>query len=166
MMGNHDERMFRYQYQHPFNVLFLRYKLTKNGFEIIKPFCKPAWALYTVNAIQEIYLQDYIMSSYRQKYNNYYYIQMMKEIYRLAKEHYPNVKFAILNYRNIKKCFIDEYDMKKELENIGYILIDTNEIIPWKKLSKQEFKTIDNAHPNGKAWDVLLPEMVIKLNIK
>lgn len=165
VMFDHLRRLTRYQFSPPYNYIFLRYKLTKNGFKEIKPFCKPLWALYTVNRIQNIIQTEHWKNPecYKKDLRSYYL--MMKECKRLAKIHYPNSKFVILIYRDAPNIFIDDTVLRKKLLEDGFIIIDTKDLVTGVNLSDRKYKTLDNSHPSEKAWDLIVPALVKELNL-
>lgn len=158
-MWDHLNRMFRCQYVQC-DYILLRYKLTKNGFEEIKPFWQPLWGLYTVREAQEL-IQDNVTSSPDRTQNNLeYFYKMMNECKKLASKHYPNAKFVILAYDT---PYSNSYISK--LKDNGFIVISTDELLGPGILEKREYRGLDNGHPSEKAWDLVVPALIKKLDL-
>ena len=68
---------------------------------------------------------------------------MMKEIKNTTDKKFPGSKFAIFVYRMSPDCFIDYNGFSQKLNNEGFIIIDSAEIVPKTELAKPEYKTID-----------------------
>ncbi len=69
----------------------------------------------------------------------------LKKINEKSKELFPNSKFVVLNYA------FETSDKLKELENDGIKVITLGDYFG-DNFYKDEYKTIDNLHPNGKCW--------------
>lgn len=157
---DHLNRMFRYQFVQC-NYILLRYKFIDNNFIEINPFCRPLWGLYTVKELQELIQNDVISSSFRTQYNIEYFYKIIKECKKLACKHYPNVKFVILSYDS--SAYDDNYINK--LKNDGFIVISTNELLEPGVLNKRDYKGLDNGHPSEKAWNLIVPALIKKLDL-
>lgn len=162
---DHLNRLYRYQYPPPYNYILLRYKLTQNGYEEIKPFCKPLWGLYTVNEIQNL-IEKNILTSDKNKDKNFeYFYKMMIESRKIINKHYPKAKFVILVYRCNDK-FPENCDYWwKKFQNTGFIVISTDQLLKPGTLEEKPYTGIDGFHPSGKAWDVIVPSLAKKLNL-
>ena len=114
----------------------------------------------------------------------------MRDIKKEGEKRFPKCKFIFLIYSDInndlckiisgennenkdkiKKMFEIMYskDFKKKLEDIGYTVITTEELIG-RKMNKPEDrnpKTIDPnyPHPSSKAWDEVIPKLIQELNL-
>lgn len=162
---DHLGRLYRYQFPPPYNSIYFRYKLTQNGFEEIRPFCKPLWGLYTVNGIQNL-IEKNILTSDKNKDKNFeYFYKMMIESKKIINKHYPKAKFVILVYRCNDK-FPENCDFWwKKFQNAGFIVIDTDKLLTSGILTQNEYVGIDGFHPSGKAWDAIVPPLAKKLNL-
>lgn len=165
LIDDHLNRLFRYQYPPPSCYALLRYKLTKDGFTEIYPFLPSLWKLYTVNSIQNFIERSLLTANFNRKKNLEYFYLMMNECKKLAKQHYPNAKFVILIYREQSNMFIDDPNLYKKLIDDNFIIIDTDDLIQRNLLNADGCKTIDHSHPSEKAWDLIVPALIKKLNL-
>lgn len=90
-----------------------------------------------------------------------------REIQSSLQKKYPHTKLVIIVYYPTVDSHgvIAKTDRWSELEKEGIIVIrfDTPE---YKFLETQEYlSAFDNIHPNGKAWDKLVPIIIKKLNL-
>ena len=80
-----------------------------------------------------------------------------------------DIKFVIIFYGS-KTKMIRLSKLKKELENLGFIIIDINDLSDKNFASKEyqigktEFKDLD-VHPNARAWEEITPLIVKKLKL-
>lgn len=91
----------------------------------------------------------------------------VKELQNSLHKKYPHTKLVIIVYYPTVDSHgvIAKTDRWSELEKEGIIVIrfDTPE---YKFLETQEYlSAFDNIHPNGKAWDKLVPIIIKKLNL-
>ncbi|MBQ2645288.1 hypothetical protein IJG14_06935, partial [bacterium] len=93
------------------------------------------------------------------KYN--LFITYLKEMKKVLKEKYPNAKFILILYDRKNNEYINLTNERiQEIENIGIEVIDFDEIFG-DKLYQLEYQLseMDN-HPNAKAWEMIVPEIV------
>ena len=79
-------------------------------------------------------------------------------------KNWKNTKFVILKYPS---GFDDRHldsPIFKELEQEGFIILDARKLVNIDLLDKQ-YRAKDGWHPNAKAWEILLPELIKELNI-
>ena len=81
------------------------------------------------------------------------------ESHKLIKELFPNAQFIIFVYEG------DNYikPIQKELENNGISIIYLSDLSDID-FSQDKYK-VDGQHPNGKAWNIIVPLLAKKLNL-
>ena len=84
----------------------------------------------------------------------YYTIDKQKEINIEQNKHYN----FVLTETILKET-------KKELEQEGFTIINSEDLIGRKFKYHSEDTNIDEYHPSEKAWDILLPPLIKKINI-
>lgn len=145
---------------------------------------------YIYRRIKDIELSNYLYNNGELDIQLNLFYTIMKDIKKQSEKLFPNSKFVILIYSDINydlcrnlmgqddenkfrinKMFEIMYseDFKKNLENMGYTVITTEELIG-RKMYRQEDrnpKTIDPnyPHPSSKAWDEIVPKLIQKLNL-
>ncbi len=110
-------------------------------------------------------------------YYDYYYSQDVDKNFDLLKAYFlQSRKLAIKKFPNAKfVIFIYDYfpDRKKyaqskrwsELEKEGFIIINSADFKNGQLLETREFSLPNDNHPNAKAWDLIVPQLVAKLNL-
>lgn len=165
LIDNHLSRLFRYQFPPPYGYALLRYKLVGDNFEEIHPFLINFWGMYSINYLQEMFLNQVLMSPYNEVKNLDYSYKMLRESKKLLADNYPNSKFVILVYRESPVMFIDNVEIKNKLIKEGFIIIDSDELTPHLVLKEKNYKGLDSLHPSAKAWDAIAPGLVQKLGL-
>ncbi len=161
-IDNHIFRLYRKIMAANEAYLDIRYKKTKTGLELVKPLYFP----YRFSFIR--FLEDRIRWELYQNSdvdNNFDFMKLhfllMKSV---IKKKFPNSKLVILKYHDTYDKRILKNRRWKELEKEGIIVIDSNKLTG-KDLCAKEFKSSDNIHPNEKAWDLIVPALVKKLEL-
>ncbi len=96
---------------------------------------------------------------------------LANELFLHSKEqlekHYPNIKFVILKYNiDEKEEDINEMPfMWDVLKKEGFIIINSEDLVGRKFQNNSEDTAKDGYHPSEKAWDLLVPKLVEKLNL-
>lgn len=161
-IGDHINRLNNYQWGGFWgNQVNLRYKNENGNLVEIKPLFKPIWSLFTVKEIQHFY-ENYLNSPSNYSKNIELFSLIMNESLKKAKEHYPNVKFVILIYDN--NLNPKENVMFKSLKKQGFIILKTSDLVK-VNLNDPIYHFYKDPHPNEKAWDVIVPGLVKKLNL-
>lgn len=170
----HIGRLFQYDMdQMHLTQLDVRYKLKNDKIVKVEPSVfYPLYKFYTVKYFQNI-LTEYRDNNERE--NNYpMFCAMMERIMELFKEQYPNSKIVVLMYPDFNVLNIEKNSKEdilglpahicEYLEELGYIVIDAENLTN-KPIRKLEYRTTDNNHPNGKAWQEVAPALVKELNL-
>ena len=83
----------------------------------------------------------------------------MKEINKEIKKYFPQTKFVILIYEDHLN------EDRSNLEKEGITIIKATDILD-TNINKLEYKiSAENRHPNEKAWELLIPSLIKKLNL-
>ena len=86
----------------------------------------------------------------------------MREAYKEIKKIFgDNTKFVVLLY-DIQN---NNWDNITRLESEKIIVVNVNDIVD-VDLSKVEYMTWDELHPNRKAWEIIVPALSEYLNLK
>lgn len=165
IMHDHLPRLFRPMNPPPFNYLPLRYKLVNGQFVEYSSIFAPVSGMYTVNYIGQFIEKNITMSVFNEDRNLDYFYQMLIECKRLLNIKYPKAKFVILIYRENDNMFIDNNNLLNKLKKSGFIAVDSDELTPHLILRCPEYQVIDKVHPSEKAWDLIVPKLVKKLNL-
>lgn len=145
------------------NIEFLRYQ-EKRG-QLIKKTTK----IFPIREFHIIYKIKHKIAL-EKAYNNYcfnksfdflkqYFIESKKEI----NKHWPKTKIIILIYNMDKTYPYTNTPRWKELEKEGFIVVNTKDLVH-VDLNKAQYRTHDY-HPTEKAWDLLVPKLVKKINL-
>ena len=79
---------------------------------------------------------------------------------------YPNIKFVILRYQvESEDNFRELPYMWEALENQGFIIINSSDLIGRKFINNSDDTAQDSYHPSEHAWDLLVPPLIKKLNL-
>lgn len=163
-IDDHINRLNNYQWGGIWgNQVNLRYKNENGTLVEVKPLFKPIWFLFTVKEIQH-FTEQYLNSFYNYPKNLEMFSLIMRESLKRIREHYPNVKFIILIYSNCSCLDSKEMAMFKSLEKQGFIILKTSDIVK-ENLNDPIYHFKEDCHPREKAWDVIVPGLVKKLNL-
>lgn len=87
-------------------------------------------------------------------------LQHLLEAKKEADKHWKNTKFIIIEYYQD-----DDFDaIKPDLEKNGITVIDRNELVPFNINDERYCLSKKDCHPNDKAWELIIPELVKTLN--
>ncbi len=99
------------------------------------------------------YSQEYLDNS-----ANSFFIQTKKEF----DKHWKNYKFIILIYERDKEYIKSEHKNWEELVKQGFTVISTTDLTGGI-MDKKEYFISDNYHPSKQAWNVIVPNLIKKL---
>lgn len=150
------------------NGINLQYKLINNT---LMPDKKPFNMFSKTFIIKSLYYQFDLnrnIETKEQKYNNFILAnELFLESKRILQEKYPDIKFVILNYEceddspeNIELPFM--WDVLKQE---GFIIINSSDLIGRKFKYYSEDTADDDYHPSEKAWNLLVPKLIERLNL-
>lgn len=163
-IDDHLNRLNNYQWGGYWtNTVNLRLKEENGNLTEIKPLFKPFWFLFTVKELQCL-SQSYLNSPSNYEKNFQLFSRIMKESLYLTKKHYPNSKFVILMYSPCNYMTPEKLNQFKELEKDGFIVIQTDEFVK-ENLRDGIYHFGNDGHPTAKAWSVIVPALVKKLNL-
>ncbi len=101
------------------------------------------------------------------KQNNILAYYIFSESFKILKKKYPNIKFIILRYET-EEDLAEEYENEKIWENLkkqGIIIINSSDLIGRKYKYASEDTCEDKYHPSEKAWDLLIPKLIEKIEL-
>lgn len=165
---DHEKRLIQPLYDFFNGEPYLRY-VEKNG------------KLQIADRPPTLFLRSYIAKAIiipgaEKEYNKFNY-QKYNQIFNLMEEtfiesknvlnqHFPNTKFVILKYygADVPNSWFMKTERWHELEKKGFIIVDTKDLVG-RVLNKPEDLCPDILHPSEKAWDLVTPKLVKKLNL-
>ena len=84
---------------------------------------------------------------------------------------YPETKFVVIVYNDDTYQNVMGFDIKpfhtnrwSELEEMGVKVINFD-IPEFNFLNQRQYRTVDNLHPSGEAWNVMVPYIAQELNL-
>ncbi len=170
---DHVRRMYTYVFDtiDGYNLFYLRYELKNKKLEEVKINKKN---IFLGSSLYKEYQNMKSHDLYNNFKENKEKTELLKALFvesnKLLKTKYPDSRFVILKYDNSVNADQERYyldsgvwdDLKKE----GMIIISTKELTD-KNLALPDYTyngEIDN-HPNGKAWEEIVPSLVQKLKL-
>ena len=171
-LHNHIMRQFMYILSNS-SIINPVYEVDKNdNFVKRKPFFPQI--LYTLFTVRN-YLEK-LMNEDEQKELGKglpLFIRTMKECVKIANEKYPGSKFVLIEFPQAPMCRPD-YQKKtqelseeniKNLEKIGIIYINAEELAGHKFRDVEKYRIADKDHPNAAVWKELAPLLKTRLNL-
>lgn len=159
MMSDHIRRLYSNVCAEDF-VGQPEYKLNKNGEMILVKDYFPLWRqFYSFYYFNNIIFQLWLKDDYV-RHNKYVtaYFKSMKKYITLQ---YPDIKFVILMYGDKNNFGLD----MSELENDGFIVLQTEEISGVNLLQRKYQKSDSDTHPVSEAWEIVAPALVDRLKL-
>ena len=146
------------------SVEHIKYKETNNELVRDNSILKFLHLLFIYNKIKKHYFYNFIFEQKKDK--NFDIIKKhLIQAKKYANKNYPNTKFVILLYpsgNENEKSWYTFTSRWKELEQEDFIIYNLNDLTK-ENLQKNEYKIADKAHPNGKAWDIIVPALIKEL---
>ena len=120
-------------------------------------------SLYISKAINHIYVNNFVKNKANsEKIANLILLYLTESKKELETHWNKKVKFYILMYDNLDILYKNE--IKKKLEENGFIVISTSELTNENLLS-EKYLMLDNYHPTEAAWDLLTPKIIEKFGL-
>ncbi len=101
----------------------------------------------SLSAIKQGMFSNFSTTKSRSKFLKLHFLQSAKAL----KEHYKDSKFVILIFDGNNEI----HQIRNELKNEGIIIVSVEDLTGDKNYGKQL-----DGHPNGEAWDVVVPKLV------
>ncbi len=165
-IGYHIHRLFSYQLDYIETEVNQRYKL-ENGklVKIRQPLFPYYYSLFSVKLIQKSIANKLSIKEY-ENYN--LFNAVMSELLNQAKNTYNNSKFVILLYpsadiMNNNDSILPDNEINN-LKNMGFFVINA-ENLTTLPIRKEEYRISDKDHPNEKAWDAIVDNLIKTLNL-
>ncbi len=147
-------RRLHYSYK---NKTFYLDNYNNKFFNLLKSF-------YITKLLNHLYVEKYLLSDKNIDKVTDIILQYFIYTRKILQEHWKkDIRFTVIFYT----VGDDKYAMifKKKLEENNFTVIETNELTDENLVSK-EYLDIDNGHPTEKAWDLLTPLIIKKLDLK
>lgn len=137
------------------NIEFIEYTL-KNDKLVRKetPF-KYLHSLYIYNRFQNFCYNKFVKNKKKTEEILIKYFEQSRDLFV---KHYPNTKFVILLYPDVKDSYTYS-PVWERLKNEGFIILNANEVAQ-VDLTKEEYKLDDKVHPNAQAWEKITDKLV------
>ncbi len=162
-IDNHVYRLYRYFYEDIDPKKDIRYKLKNNKLTQISDRNYFFQKFVTFRQISNFWAKT---KYYKTNFNDNFDFMKAHFLYakELAKKKFPNAKLVILKYEEDPNSELFYSDRWSELEKEGFIILDTYKLTG-KHLYRQEYRIINDVHPNEYAWDILTPKIVETLKL-
>ncbi len=159
---NHLHRLYNYQISPLIYMFNLRYKADKYGkLKEIKPKFK---FIYSSFFIKSILNKKIFLDIDKEEKDFKLFNAMMKEIYRLSKEKYPNAKFIMLEFPETSHLELPENEIKT-LNSYGIEVIKAREFLNNINYYERKYWLEDEIHPTSELWDFILPQLKEKYSM-
>ncbi|MGN0015667.1 MAG: hypothetical protein ACI37T_09650 [Candidatus Gastranaerophilaceae bacterium] len=169
---SHIDRLFFYQIESLETYINNRYEI-KNGklVKIENPKLPYLYSLFTVKYFQQIIAG--IRADKEFDDDIPLFKAIMTEIMNQLKKQYPNSKYVILMYpesstvgieRGKEQAAATNKIVKDYCEKLGFWVIDAEDLTQ-EPIRNSEYRCLDVDHPNERAWDIIAPALVKKLNL-
>lgn len=93
------------------------------------------------------------------EYTENLFYKVIEESYKKSQEFYPNSKFILFDYS------YDGVPLKEKLEKLGISVISLSDLTDINVETVDYWNSEFDTHPNEKAWDLLTPLLIKKINI-
>lgn len=164
LIDNHVFRLFRYSFGTIDKEIDVRYKEQLDGsLTEIKPNFMFFRGFCLVKVIQNFIAENrYLNENNRDKNFDFMKLHFM-ESKKIIDKKFPDTKFVILKYNDTPNSWYLNTKRWKELEDEGFIVLDSNELTG-KSLSSKRYK-LDDGHPNEEAWNEIVPAITKQLGL-
>ena len=151
---NHIQRLYNYQINPLIEMFNLRYKIQNNKLELIKPFFKPIYSSFFIKRL----LNRKVNNQARvEQYKFELFNKIMEESLKKAKLRYPNSKFIMVEFPELSRRELPDYEVKK-LQDMGIIFVKFTDFIDKDiDIYDSKYWLSDEIHPTSETWDLFLP---------
>ena len=171
-IADHLNRMYKNYYWFVGSTKYLRYAKTNSegGGLVERPLEVVPSDYIKVSYIGKKWTDIiYSLKSDNQKFN--LYKLHIKEVNKALHEKYPDSKLVVIVYNDDTYQNVMGFDIKPfhtnrwdEIEQMCVKVINFD-VPEFNFLNQRQYRTIDNLHPSGLAWDVLVPVVAKELNL-
>ncbi len=172
----HIDRLYQYDLDYIETFIDIQYVLDDEKLVKLPPPKFPIlYSLFTVKYLQNIAKDYFVEREFDKGFP--LFMAVMEKSMDYFKIQYPNSKIVVLLYpdgvyTDIKRGSKEDLampvlpeDQIEDLEEMGYIVINAEDLTD-KPIRTAEYRVEDRDHPNEKAWDIIAPALVKKLNLK
>lgn len=156
---DHSKRVHKHQDYLASNHPYLTYTIQNGKLEKkeYNPIILPLYRVFTFRHIKNNFFNN---MNTKEKYE--ILSELLINSYRKIKEKYPKIKFIVLEYYQDTDIIEEEIEMFEKLKKEGIIFISTKELTN-EDLKSEKYTHEDRYHPTPKAWELLVPELVKKI---
>lgn len=165
----HNTRLYEYTFEPYENFFNLRYysdKLDNDGNLVEKNPLLPKYlnGLYSVKNLEHLKVL-YDTSPLKKKDVEDFMFLTFQKSYEKAKEHYPNVNFAVFCFDTYPNQHDNHDEFLDRLKSIGITVVKMNEISDIDFTEEKYHINADDSHPNELLWEELAPKLVERLEL-
>jgi hypothetical protein len=154
-MYNHLQRLYNYQINPLIDMFNLRYTIKDFELVDVTPTFNP---LYSSFFVKRILNKKVALEAKTEGYEFKLFNRIMKKSYDLAQEKYPNSKFIMIEFPELTKKELPEYEIRR-LESMGIIVVKVKDLIPDVDVYNKKYWLSDKIHPSEELWDLVLPKL-------
>lgn len=163
-ISNHFQRLHLVVFEASDPEIYLRYKEKNGKLKEVKSTFRIFENSYFIKFTQKIIVENNIMTEKNQNRNFDFMKLHFEEAKKIANTKYPGAKFVILKYMDEPNAWCLKTSRWNELKREGFIVLDTDKLTG-EDLSNNKYKVWDEKHPNEKAWEIITPALIKKLNL-
>lgn len=163
-MPDHVRRLYFHSLGLSRGGFYIGYKEKRGRLEETKPLTLQLSRFYMFKIFQQNFIIDKILMNEKNQNKNFDLLKKhFVESKNAIQKKYPKTKFIILKYPFSLNMWYSTNNRWKELEKEGFIVLDLEQLTG-RDLTQKKYKLADG-HPNEKAWDLIVPKLVEKLNL-
>ena len=152
---NHIQRLYNCQINPLVDMFNLRYKNSNGKLKNITPEFNP---LYSSFFVKRLLNKKVFKQAKKEGMDFELFNAVMKESVDITKNNYPNSKFLLLEFPDLSRNELPEYEIKK-LEEYGITVVKVTDLIQNEDIYEEKYWLPDNIHPTEQAWNLILPEL-------
>lgn len=163
LIDNHLYRLYREIMGIDEPYVDILYKSDKN---VLKERTLPYAFLFKSAIIRYLNVIS-VWNNYLHKSNDETFDFMKQHFFKaknLAHEKFPDAKIVIFHYEDNSDSWLLNTKRWKELEDEGFIIINSYNITG-VHLYEEQYKIKNDVHPNEKAWDLIVPKLTQRLKL-
>lgn len=150
---NHLQRLYNYQVNPLIDMFNLRYEIRNGVLTNITPKNNPIYSSYFIKRL----LNKKVFKQAKQEQIDFkLFNAVMEESMSLTKKHFPNSKFIMIEFPDLTRNELPEYEIKK-LEEMGISVVKVTDFTKDINIYDKKYWLPDDIHPTEEAWDLILP---------
>jgi len=152
---NHIQRLYNYQVNPLIDMFNLRYKIKNGQLKNITPEFNP---IYSSFFIKRLLNKKVFKQAEQESIDFILFNKILQESLNITKKNYPNSKFILLEFPDLSRKELPDYEVKK-LERMGITVVKVTDLIKDTNIYEEKYWLSDNIHPTAEAWDLILPKL-------